>query len=139
MKATDFAKDLRHRSTDAERKLWGRLRGRRFSGHKFRRQVPMGPYVADFLCFEARLVVELDGNQHADRKDYDAQRDAWFRNEGFRILRFSDRAALTETDHVLEAIWHAVRDDNDSNTLTRPAGGARRAPSPIEGEGRKRP
>jgi hypothetical protein len=91
----------------------------------------MGPYIADFLCFDARLVVELDGNQHAAQAGYDAIRDAWFRKEGFRVMRFSDRAALTEINGVLESIWSVL------NTLTRPAGEARRAPSPIQGEGKR--
>jgi 2-isopropylmalate synthase len=137
MKGTDFSKQLRRKATDAERKLWGYLRGRRFSHHKFRRQVPMGPYIADFISFEGKLLVELDGNHHAAKADYDAKRDRWFEAEGFRVLRFSDRAALTETDRVLESIWIALHPE-PKDTPTRPAREARGAPSPIEGEGKKR-
>ena len=73
--------------TDAERKLWSLLRNRKLAGCKFRRQVPIGPYVADFLSFEARLIVEADGGQH-DGCARDAERDGWLTAHGFRVLRF---------------------------------------------------
>src|SRR5439155_9537426 len=73
------------RLTDPERKIWYALRGRRLAGAKFRRQVPVGPYVADFLCYEARLVIEVDGGQHAESAK-DRRRDRWFADNEFRIL-----------------------------------------------------
>ncbi len=86
--------------TDAERKLWSLLRNRKLAGHKFRRQVPVGPYVADFLSFEARLIVEADGGQHAAATS-DGQRDAWFAAQGYRILRFWNSDILANPDGVL--------------------------------------
>src|SRR5713101_7206306 len=71
------ARALRSRMTDAERKVWYALRDRRFAKVKFRRQVPIGPYIADFLCYEARLVIEVDGGQHVESAS-DARRDQWF-------------------------------------------------------------
>ena len=73
--------------TEAEHVLWRILRDRRFAGTKFRRQVPIGPYVADFACFNARLIIEADGGQHNESHS-DAVRDAWFAAQGFRVLRF---------------------------------------------------
>ena len=133
MRGTAFSKELRRKATDAESKLWGRLRGRRLSDHKFRRQVPMGPYTADFLSFEGRLLIELDGNQHVLQVEYDSARDCWFQKEGFRVLRFSDRTVLTEMDRVLETKWIALHVGSE-DTLTRRSA----PPSPMEGEGRRR-
>jgi len=81
-KLAGFAKDMRKAPTEAETALWRLLRNRRFSGFKFRRQVPLGNYIADFVCFEARLVVEADGSQHAECTR-DARRDEWFVAQGF--------------------------------------------------------
>jgi very-short-patch-repair endonuclease len=86
-KPRDIARKLRRNMTDAERKLWSILRNRKLTHMKFRRQVPIGPYVADFLCYEARLIVEADGGQHADAA-HDAERDAWPASQGFHVLRF---------------------------------------------------
>jgi adenine-specific DNA-methyltransferase len=108
MNKRDFARQLRKNATDAERKLWRRLRDRRFSGYKFRRQHPIGPYVVDFVCLEQRLVIELDGGQHLERRGYDRNRDRWLANEGYRILRFPDNAALRETEAVLQVIWKTL-------------------------------
>ncbi|MBM3524995.1 MAG: endonuclease domain-containing protein [Alphaproteobacteria bacterium] len=106
--ANDFARAARKVPTDAERRLWWRLRARQL-GVKFRRQVPLGPYVVDFVCFEARLVVECDGGQHAESA-LDATRDAWFEREGYRVLRFWNHEVLRETDAVIERIWKVVQE-----------------------------
>src|SRR5207249_1546069 len=82
------AKQLRSRMSDAERKLWYHLRGRRFENWKFRRQVPLGSYVVDFLCEKARLVVEVDGGQHAERVKQDAVRTKWLEAHGYAVIRF---------------------------------------------------
>lgn len=82
-----FARSLRREMTEAEDRLWHELRSRRLDRIKFRRQVPIGKYVADFVCLEARLIVEIDGNQHADSV-HDAVRDADLKSRGFRVLRF---------------------------------------------------
>jgi very-short-patch-repair endonuclease len=110
MDKRDFARQLRAQSTDAERLLWFHLRSRRFSGFKFRRQVPLGDYIADFVCCPCRLVVEVDGGQHALQKEYDAARTLWLEQEGFRVLRLPDNVMLKETETALLAIWSALHE-----------------------------
>ena len=85
---TQTARRLRTDSTDAERLLWSRLRAHRLEPHKFNRQQPIGRYIVDFVCFEAQLVIELDGGQHMDAFAADAERDAWLSSQSFRVLRF---------------------------------------------------
>jgi very-short-patch-repair endonuclease len=98
------ARSLRSAATDAERKLWASLRAHRLRGWKFRRQQPIGPYVVDFICFERRLIVEVDGSQHAQMLDRDAVRDAFLNKRGFLVLRFWDNDVLKETAAVLDWI-----------------------------------
>ena len=119
----DYARTLRRRQTDAERRLWARLRDRRLLGVKFSRQVPIGPYIVDFCCRELRLVVELDGGQHAIREAYDAERTAFLERLGYRVLRFWDNDALANTEGVLIRIVEAL--------AARPSP----RPSPRRGEG----
>jgi len=88
--------------------LWNELRARRLSGFKFRRQRPFGPYVCDFVCLEAALIVELDGSQHVDQSSYDAHRDAFMRSYGFRVIRFWNADVLSKTKIVLETIFEAL-------------------------------
>ena len=95
--------------TDAEHRLWYRLRAGRLEGWKFRRQVPIGCYVADFLCEQARLVVEVDGGQHADREQHDAQRTEALRACGYRVIRFWNSDVLGNLEGVLETIVTALR------------------------------
>ena len=104
--AAKAAKTLRINSTDAERKLWSRLRDRRLLGFRFVRQQPIGPFIADFACREADLVIELDGGQHADDDvvQYDARRTAILAEHGYQVLRFWNTDALLHTDGVLELI-----------------------------------
>ncbi|OHE79797.1 MAG: DNA (cytosine-5-)-methyltransferase [Lysobacterales bacterium GWF1_69_6] len=109
MHQRDFAKRLRQSMTEAERRLWYHLRAHRFAGHKFRRQVPLGPYVVDFVHFGARLVVEADGGQH-NGSPGDGDRDAWLRRQGFLVLRFWNHEILQNTQLVLGVIWHALGD-----------------------------
>jgi very-short-patch-repair endonuclease len=97
------AKELRSNMTDAERRLWYRLRAHRFGGYKFKRQVPIGPYVVDFACLNHGLVVELDGGQHSENIK-DAARDEFLRAKGFHVLRFWNNDALKNTSAILEAI-----------------------------------
>ena len=87
---TRFARRLRREMTAAEAMVWRALRGSRLAGLKFRRQVPIGPYVADFLCHEAKIIVEVDGPSHDDPEQslLDRERDAWLESRGFRVLRF---------------------------------------------------
>jgi very-short-patch-repair endonuclease len=102
----EHAKFLRSNQTEAEQRLWYYLRGHRFMGLKFKRQKPMGPYIADFVCMDCRLVIEADGGQHGG--DPDAQRDAWFRAQGFTVLRFWNHEILGQPEAVLERIRQAV-------------------------------
>jgi very-short-patch-repair endonuclease len=88
-----------------EWRLWYWLRYRQLAGHKFRRQMPLGPYFADFACLEKRLVVEIDGDDHSEQHTYDARRDAWMRHAGYRVLRFR----VTEVDADIEAVVDRIR------------------------------
>jgi very-short-patch-repair endonuclease len=106
--ATSRARRLRADQTDAERRLWSRLRGHRLDGVQFRRQQPIGAYIVDFVAFSHRVVVELDGGQHAEQEAYDAERTAWLEAQGFRVLRFWNDAVLRETDTVVAAIQAAL-------------------------------
>jgi very-short-patch-repair endonuclease len=96
------AKFLRANQTEAEQRLWYHLRARRFMGLKFKRQKPIGSYIADFVCMEYGLVIEVDGGQHGGESD--RRRDAWFREHGFTVLRFWNNEVLGETAAVLERI-----------------------------------
>ncbi len=98
-----FAKTLRQSMTDAEHCLWKHLRAHRLRGAKFKRQQALGPYVVDFVCFEANLVIEVDGGQHQE-SETDRTRDAWLRRQGFFVLRFWNNEALKQTAAVLEKI-----------------------------------
>ena len=123
------AKWMRSNPTEAERKLWQILRNKRLVGYKFKRQVVLDWYIADFVNFEHRLIVEADGSQHAEN-DYDERRDAHLKGEGFEVLRFWNNTILDEHWVVEDAIWHAL------HSPPLPPTAARRAPpSPARGEG----
>jgi very-short-patch-repair endonuclease len=92
----------------AERKLWYTLRDRRFTGFKFRRQVPIGPFIADFVCFEQRLVIEVDGGQHAASL-HDRRRDRWFAANRFRVLRFWNNEVLSNLEGVMTLLAQALK------------------------------
>jgi very-short-patch-repair endonuclease len=96
--------------TDAERRLWRHIKIRQLDGKKFRRQAPIGDYIVDFVCFGVKLIVELDGGQHASQVQEDDARTAWLNSQGFRVMRFWDYQIFEELEPVLEAIWNAVRD-----------------------------
>src|SRR5215467_15486013 len=100
------ARSLRANSTDAEQIIWSALRAHRMNGASFRRQAPIGPYVVDFVCHAARLVIELDGGQHFESKQEqrDARRDAYLAAKGFRVLRFNNHDVMTNRRGVLETI-----------------------------------
>ena len=98
------AKSLRQNQTDAEQKLWYHLRAHRFMGLKFKRQKPLGHYIVDFICVEQKLIIELDGGQHAEQKAYDSVRDTWSRGEGFTVLRFWNNEVMRDMEGVLEQI-----------------------------------
>ena len=102
------ARELRKNLTDAERLLWSRLRRRQIHGRRFRRQHPIGPFIADFACTEAKLVIELDGGQHVERKDQDAARTRWLAERGYRILRFWNNDVLTQVEAVVQIVATAT-------------------------------
>ncbi|HRQ65770.1 MAG TPA: endonuclease domain-containing protein [Xanthomonadaceae bacterium] len=103
----DFARKLRRDMTDAEQRLWYRLRRRQLNGHRFRRQHPIGPYIVDFVCLESRLIIELDGSQHLESSN-DVTRAAFLVANGFRLLRFWNDDVLLRTESVLQAVWNAL-------------------------------
>jgi very-short-patch-repair endonuclease len=122
------AKWMRANPTEVERRLWSILRGKRLAGYKFKRQVIIDFYIADFVNFDRRLIVEADGSQHADNR-YDKRRDAYLNRQGFTVLRFWNSDALKDTAGVTDAIWHALQ------TPPLPSAASRLPPSPARGEG----
>ena len=140
---TKRARHLRSHMTDAELRLWSALRRRQLDGQRFRRQVPLGRFVVDFACYDARLVVEVDGGQHGERQDDDAARTDWLESKGFRVLRFWSDEVLENLEGVLAAIREAVAaypppqsSPTRGEDLTKACGLSERAPSPSMGEGR---
>ncbi len=103
-----LARELRKHATDAESVLWNQLRGRRLNGHKFKRQVVIEPYIVDFVCLDAHLIIEADGGQHDEQIEYDTQRTARFVAMGYRVLRFWNHEILGELPSVLEQIAAAL-------------------------------
>jgi very-short-patch-repair endonuclease len=107
-KKTSYARTLRSGMTDAEQRLWSSLRGKQLFGHKFRRQHPVGPYIADFACVEMKLVVELDGGQHQEQVAYDERRTAFMRMHGWTVLRFWNNDVLGNLEGVLATVIDAL-------------------------------
>ena len=99
-----LARKLRHQSTDAERVLWRYLRAHRMAGYKFRRQVVIDPYIVDFVCLEARLIVEADGGQHLEQAEADLKRSVFLESLGYKVLRFWNHEILGDIHTVLERI-----------------------------------
>jgi very-short-patch-repair endonuclease len=128
---TGVARELRSRMTDAERKLWFALKDRRFAAFKFRRQVPVGPYIADFLSFELRLIVEVDGGQHAESVR-DVERDNWLAQNDFRIVRFWNHDTLQNLEGVLTSLTEQLDRTPHPTSRSRST-----PPSPARGEGKK--
>ena len=128
---TSFARALRKNMTDAERKLWFALRDRRFANFKFRRQVPTGRFIADFICFERRVVIEVDGGQHLESQ-HDKERDLWFAGEGFVTLRYWNNDVLKNLEGVLTVILDVLH-----KQPPHPDRAERGRPSPAGGEGKK--
>ncbi len=105
-KSLPHARTMRRQSADAERTLWACLRDRQLGGLKFRRQVPVGPFIADFLCVEHMLIVEVDGSQHFEN-GRDLRRDAWLRQHGYRVLRIWNVDVSKNLDSVRATIMAA--------------------------------
>ncbi|MFQ6024651.1 MAG: endonuclease domain-containing protein [Acidiferrobacterales bacterium] len=115
METSGHAKKLRKNMTDAERTLWTRLRGRELAGVKFRRQQQIGPYIVDFVAFEPKLVIELDGEHHALQLEEDNKRSDWLASNGFTVLRFWNYEVLEQTHDVLQAIAERLNEAVISN------------------------
>lgn len=99
------AKNLRQNQTDSENVLWFNIRNNQISGIKFRRQVPIGKYIVDFVCLKKKLIIELDGSQHIDNKIYDEERSNYLKANGYTILRFNNDDVLKNTQDVLQTIY----------------------------------
>ena len=127
------ARAMRGAPTDAELRLWRLLRDRRLDGLKFRRQVPVGPYIVDFLCVGSRLIVEADGSQHAESRR-DEVRDASLASQGWKVLRFWNLDVLQNRESVLDTILSHTGLKREANP--HPAGFAGHL---LPGEGRELP
>jgi len=101
---TPLARGMRRRRTNAEIRLWARLRNRQLDNLKFRRQVPRGRFIADFLCDEAMLILEVDGSQHDENPGADAMRTAYLESLGYAVMRFRNLDVLQNTDRVLDHV-----------------------------------
>jgi very-short-patch-repair endonuclease len=110
--ANERARNLRRNMSDAERKLWHALRAKQLDGVRFRRQHPIGRYIADFVCLERWLIVEVDGGQHTedDQMARDARRDRWLEAEGYRVLRVPTADIYGNIAGVLDTIWGALQE-----------------------------
>jgi very-short-patch-repair endonuclease len=103
------ARRLRREATAAEKKLWRRLRNEQIPGFKFRRQQPIGRFIVDFFCPDAKMIVEIDGDTHAGQEAYDASRTGWLTKQGYRVIRFVNADVLHHLDTVLETIFEECR------------------------------
>ena len=117
-----YARTLRAQMTDAETLMWRQLRGRRFQGFKFRRQRPLGPYILDFVCLEAGLVIEIDGGQHAEQQAYDQARTALIESHQLTVIRFWNHEVMNDTAAVLENIWQTLQTLTPALSRTRERG-----------------
>ena len=102
------ARNLRQNSADVERVIWQILRNRQFHNLKFRRQYPIKPYIVDFICLEEKLIIEIDGGQHAEQVEYDKARSVFLESRGFRIMRFWNNEVLENLEGVYDALTLAL-------------------------------
>jgi very-short-patch-repair endonuclease len=121
-----LARTLRRNQTETEKRLWRHLRNRGLAGCKFRRQYPIGPYIADFVCLEQRLVIEADGGQHMEQVAEDKRRTEFIELLGFKVLRFWNNEVLQDIEAVLNVILNEMKAPSSPALLP-------------EGEGRKEP
>ena len=121
-------RQLRVSQTEAEAKLWSKLRAGRFQGYKFRRQVAFSAnYIVDFVCSKQKLIIELDGSQHGDQLAYDQKRTCFFESQGYRVLRFWNNVVVQDMAGVLDAIYDALSSPLPARFAS--------CPSPLKGEG----
>ena len=126
--AHDRARALRQNMTDAERSIWQSLRSLQINGHRFRRQVPFGPYIADFVCHDPRLVIEIDGGQHHRLSPTEAKRTRFMEDQGYRILRFWNNEVLSNLEGVCAMIARALR--HHPHPVPPPSRGRERTDNP---------
>jgi very-short-patch-repair endonuclease len=119
---TSTARKLRRETTDAESRLWRALCNRQMYGFKFKRQAAFGPYIVDFICIEAKLIVEADGGQHSENEEADGVRSQYFERLGCRVLRFWNHEVLEIFDGVLEAIAAALGPEDPLTPTLSPGG-----------------
>src|SRR5712664_4828444 len=124
------ARTLRRNMTEAERRVWQILRSHQMKGYKFRRQVPIGRYIADFVCHEVRLIVEIDGGQHEPSSPQEAERSGFLQSEGYRILRFWNNEVLENLDGVHQTITKELAGITPTQTLPHRGGGPEHALPP---------
>src|SRR5690348_4582182 len=115
------ARELRVAQTEVEKRLWYRVRNRQLAGCKFRRQAPVGRYIVDFVCFERRLVIELDGGQHAASSEADGIRTSWLRSQGFVIMRFWNNEVIDNIEGVLHSVAAMLDQQAASGTTPHPS------------------
>jgi very-short-patch-repair endonuclease len=125
---TQLVRYLRKNMTVSEQRVWSHLRRRQVNGWKFRRQAPIGPYIVDFLCIAAKLVIELDGSTHDEHKfDYDEHRQAWLESQGYKVMRFSaDYPDQDPIEGVVETIYLEL---NERAGSSAPSGASRHLPA----------
>ena len=133
-----FVRQLRRDMTEPERILWAMLKDRQFEGFKFRRQVPLGHYIVDFVCYEKRLIIETDGGQHAESEG-DAVRDSWLASQGFRMLRFWNVDIRQSLDGVMATILEALAASPSSGAPRHPGSSPGQALLPQGEKGRDNP
>jgi very-short-patch-repair endonuclease len=119
---TARSRELRLNATEAERRLWARLSARQVAGTRFNRQFPIGPFVCDFVSRTAKLIIEVDGGQHANRAEADASRTAYLKIKGYRVIRFWNNDVLENTDGVVQAIERVLLDNPSPNPSRRRKG-----------------
>jgi very-short-patch-repair endonuclease len=112
----NFSRKLRSELTAAETHLWQHLRARQVCGKKFRRQHPIGNYILDFACIDAKLAIEVDGGQHNELQSHDNQRTAWLEMQGWKVLRFWNNEVLENIEGVLEVIFHTLEADKGNTS-----------------------
>jgi very-short-patch-repair endonuclease len=125
----EYSRHLRKNQSDAEMRLWKFLRSGNFLGLRFRRQKIIGPYIVDFFCSKARLIVELDGGQHSEPEaiKYDLARTKFFKSNGYKVIRFWNKEFLSNTQGALEVIWRAVIQQSPPSPQPSPASGRGRS------------
>ncbi len=120
------ARELRKNPTESEQALWKHLRMRQLGGYKFRRQQPIGPYIVDFVSFEKRVIIEVDGGQHSQQVEYDSKKTVWLEDQGYRVLRFWNNQVLKEIEAVKAIISKVLEDGVNTPHLNPPPQGGRR-------------